>query len=371
VNWPVSLKVFSEIVLEWYVPLFVCILVVRTHKDIILLLKVLAICTIAISFAGLIEFLSEHKYYFDLIPKSMLDSMLKNNPSFAFMYNNPVYRDGSYRANSIFYVSLSLGEFVAIMSPIAAYFILDGRNRRERLLGIVTGVWCLIGLYCSGSRGGYVGFLTGIPIFAFVWTVRHSKLNPSSLVSGLMRFVFTAGTIATFLLILFWPRLHAMVLGYDDGDRILQWQMALPHIIESPVTGHGLGTAGAVVGYGNFGLFSVDSYIISTLVELGVPGFLLFFCMILIPIWNGLRLYLTDMDEEAAIAGSLACSLLAFAVYRITLSQQENHTLVFLIVGLMFVIGKLAKDRRAAMMLRQGVPSGAGLRVMVPAHLRQ
>jgi len=76
-------------------------LVVRNHQDVVLLLKVIAVCTIAISFAGLIEFITEHKYYFDIMPKSMLDSLLKNNPALAIMYNWSVYRDGLYRANSI------------------------------------------------------------------------------------------------------------------------------------------------------------------------------------------------------------------------------------------------------------------------------
>src|SRR5262249_23312242 len=148
----------------------------RNHEDVLFLLKVIAVSTIAVSFAGLIEFITEHKYYFDIMPKGMLDSMLKNNPAMALFYNWSVYRDGSYRANSIFVTSLSFGEFVAMLSPIATYFILEGRDRRERALGVIVGASCLIGLYCSGSRGSYVAFLVAMPVMAFIWTVRHSRL---------------------------------------------------------------------------------------------------------------------------------------------------------------------------------------------------
>jgi hypothetical protein len=73
---------------------------------------------------------------------------------------------------------------------------------------------------------------------------------------------------------------------------------------------------------------------------------LFFFGIIAIGIWTGLRLYVTDNDERAAVGGPVAGSLIAFAIYRIALSQTENHTLVFLIIGLVFAIVKLARDRR-------------------------
>jgi O-antigen ligase len=160
-----------------------------------------------------------------------------------------------------------------------------------------------------------------------------------------------------------------MVLGDNDGDRLLQWEMALPHIIANPVTGHGIGNSGEIVGYGGGGVFSVDSYPITLLVELGVPGLLLFYCMIGFAIWIGLRLYLTDMNEKAAVAGPLACSLVAFAAYRTALSQQENHTLVFMLVGLMLVVKKLADDRRIALQ-RSGRQNATQLPFgdLVPVH---
>jgi len=68
-----------------------------------------------------------------------------------------------------------------MVSPIATYFILEGRDRRERALGVIVGVCCLIGLYCSGSRGAYVAFLVAMPVMALIWTVRYSKLHPESL----------------------------------------------------------------------------------------------------------------------------------------------------------------------------------------------
>ena len=51
---------------------------------------------------------------------------------------------------------------------------------------------------------------------------------------------------------------------------------------------------------------SVDSYVITLLVENGVPGCLLFFGAIAIAIWIGLRVYLSDRDPRGNLGSALA-----------------------------------------------------------------
>jgi hypothetical protein len=102
---------------------------------------------------------------------------------------------------------------------------------------------------------------------------------------------------------------------------------------------------------------SVDSYLITLLVENGVPGFLLFFAAVAIAIWIGLRVYVSDGNPRATVGSALACSLIAFAVYRTALSQTENHPLVFIIFGLIFVMGRLAYDRRVVAQERASLGS--------------
>ena len=127
--------------------------------------------------------------------------------------------------------------------------------------------------------------------------------------------------------------------GSTDA-RVIQWELAKPHILSNPITGHGQGTAGDVIGFMSGNFTSVDSYVLTLLVEVGVPGFMFFFGMIACGIWIGLRQYLTNPNRWAALGGPIACSLIAFAVYRLALSQRENHTLFFLLVGVVFAMGK-------------------------------
>ena len=66
-----------------------------------------------------------------------------------------------------------------------------------------------------------------------------------------------------------------------------------PHQIK-PITGHGFVTGGFDIGS------SIDSYVISLLLETGVPGLLFFAGLSCLPIWYGVRGYLADLTELGA-----------------------------------------------------------------------
>src|SRR5262249_42574622 len=158
-----------------------------------------------------------------------------------------------YRASSIFTVPLSFGEFEAMVAPIAAYFIFHAATGRERALGIAAISFAIVGLVISGSRGGYIAFLIGMLLMIFAWGIRYMRSNPQSFIGTLMFGIFTVGAGATLSLIMVWPRLHDMVLGgwdtaSSDDARFAQWDLAMPHILSNPITGHGVGTSGILAG---------------------------------------------------------------------------------------------------------------------------
>ncbi len=358
-RYPVSsLKETVDTILNCYVPFFACILIVRTDEDVVYLLKIISIAAIIAATLGVIEFFLQRRYYFDIFPKSILDAMLSSNPALAGIYYNPSFRNGLYRASSIFTVPLSFGEMAAMTAPIGAYFVFHGQNPKLRLLGAVTVIASILGLLCAGARGGLIAGALAMAVMLFLWTARQSKLNRRSMVSAVFAALFLVGTVAAIGLILSSTRLSNMFLGGGDTvssneARFTQWNMALPHILANPVTGNGTGTAGDVIGFLTpGGTPTVDSYIISLLVEVGVPGFLFFAGIVVIGIWLSLKLYLGDPDSRAAIGAPLACSLIAFGVYRLVLSQRENHVLFFLIIGLVFAAWKLGRDRAAARSLQ-------------------
>ncbi len=78
---------------------------------------------------------------------------------------------------------------------------------------------------------------------------------------------------------------------------------------------------------------SIDSYLLATLVETGVPGTVFFFGGILIATWTGLKRYLFDRSWQGALMGGLSCSLLAYFTYRTVLAQRENVLLMYLFIA--------------------------------------
>jgi O-antigen ligase len=206
-------------------------------------------------------------------------------------------------------------------------------------------------LLVSGSRGGFVSFLVAMPAMLLLWTIRYTKANRASFLPVLMSALAMMGTVATMGLILFSGKLSRTIFGGGEtagstSARFDQFNMALPHIVSNPVTGHGRSTAAELVGFFTPGnpIPTIDSYLITLLVEQGVTGFLLFFGMIGFGVWFAARLYIGNPDERATLGAPIACSLLAFAVYRIALSQTENHTLMFLMIGLVFALVRVSQN---------------------------
>jgi O-antigen ligase len=374
-----KIRAFSGLIdtlLTWYVPLAACILIVRTHEDVISLLKVVAIAGIVDAALGSVEFYLERRFYFDIIPSGLLERMLEANPALQMMYSTPLFRNGLYRASSVYSVPLSFGELAAMTAPIGAYFFFHATNLKWRLLGTITVVASVVSLIISGARGGFIAFLVAMPAMLALWTIRYSKSNRGSLIGGIMGVLFSVGFLALLGMIAFSGRLSKMVIGGGDtvastSARSIQFNLALPHILANPITGNGAGSSGELVGFYNPGstIPTVDSYVITLLVEQGVPGLLLFFGTIAFGAWIATKIYISLMDERATVAAPIACSLIAFGVYRLVLSQGENHTLFFLIVGLVFAVSKLSREWTAA--IPRNAKGFNSLPLHLPSHLSE
>src|SRR5262249_34131621 len=98
INIGVSTEQVFNAILNWYVVLFACLIAIRNEDDIIVVLKVIVIAGILVSWAGVVEFAFERRFFLDALPKSILDPLIENNPAVRIMYEGSPYRDGLYRA---------------------------------------------------------------------------------------------------------------------------------------------------------------------------------------------------------------------------------------------------------------------------------
>ena len=362
-----SISAVIDAVLIWYVPFITIIYLTSDEGDVDRFIKTIAWCTVFISVCGLVDWVLERNIFIAILPKPILNALMESSPTFADMATTGGFRNGEFRAPSVFNNSLSFGQFEAMIVPFGYYFLLHRRGV-DQWLGFLVVASGLLGVITSGARGAYVALIAATPVFAGLWALRKARFNPRSLEPAMVGVAGGSGFTGLIILIFTWVKLRNRVLG-RPGDpstqsRWDQWHMALPHIQANPLTGHGVGTGADVVGYFNPGAEfpTLDSMLISMLVETGVPGFLFFYGSVIFAIVLGARKYLLDSSSRGAFAGGLSCSLIAFLVYSIVLSQVENFTLLFLFLGLTIALlsldGQSEKREQTPQSASKGSPPG-------------
>jgi O-antigen ligase len=343
-----STSALVDAILSWYVPFFAMIYIAKDKNDIIFLLKIICICAIFNTGAGVVEFFLKHRFFIDIFPKSMLATLIESNPSLANLLPNPGdFRNGLFRAASTFVTALSFGEFEIIVIPIGLFFLLHRETLFERVLGAAVAFGGIVGIFCSGSRGGFVGVIVSVAVFVIFYSIRKAVSSKGSLVPAISGLFGIIGFGCVIALLMLSHQAHDMVLGgaaqaSSTDARYLQWAAGSPFIKSNPITGHGFGLGGIIIGLGQ-----IDSYILSLVVETGIPGLVFFVGLLVLPVWYGLRNYLSDMSESGALAGALACSFIGFAMNRLVLSQKENHMLIFSLLAIVIVLNYESARKRA------------------------
>jgi hypothetical protein len=335
-----STSALIDLILSCYVPFFAMIYIIRDKHDIVFILKIISVCAIFNTAGGVVNFVLQRDVFLQLIPPSMLDQLLVNNPTLQYLLPGHLehFRHGLYRSESIFVTPLSFGEFEIIVIPIGLFLALHRNNLSEKILGWAVVVGGFIGIYSSGSRAAWLGVIASVSVFIAIWSIRRAMQTKTSLapaIGALTGLIFVVCIVA---LITFSHTFHNMVLGgateaNSTQARYDQWAAGVPLIMSNPITGHGFAAGGGII-QGD----TIDSYILSLVLETGVPGLLFFVGLLILPIWYGLRNYIFDMTEHGALAGALACSFIAFTVNRLVLSQRENHMLIFSLLAIVIVV---------------------------------
>ena len=148
VNVALSLSQLSEYTLSWFFPGLACVIVLRSDGDVRNLMKFIGLLSLVVAAVGLMDYIGQRNFAFDLLPKGLLDQSVETSDFFKRI-GATIMRNGRYRAPSIFNVSLSLGEFAAMIAPIGAYFSLHGEQIRERAFGFLVSFSALFSAYLS------------------------------------------------------------------------------------------------------------------------------------------------------------------------------------------------------------------------------
>lgn len=348
-----STKFLINFCIDTLFPFFACVFVMDSERRQDKFLRIMVLCAIFAVMLGCIEYYIQRRFLFHL----MSQSVIEKDPRFAAALSANLFGNGRFRASAHFLVPLSFGEYCSLILPVALYFLAYPRNARDRILGLCGALAMLVGVYVADARGGVVGVLMGSAAFMLLYTIKAVGRRKSSLVGpwliSLLPIIFSivpammlaSHTFSTFIT-------HGEEGASSTDDRYIQWGMAWPKILSSPLTGWGLGNSGKVVGFVSSGAagVSVDSYPLTLIVDSGVLGLFAFYAVLGILLWRGVSIYLRNSNPASAKAIALVSTFVAFLVQRTVLSQTENFTNIFMLIGLFVALEQILRSQKNSTM---------------------
>ncbi len=247
---------------------------------------------------------------------------------------------GEYRVSSTFSTPLGLAEFLALSMPFVVYFAVYSTNSLARVAAAATVPFLFTIIVWTDSRLGMVGFLGTSLLYPLAfgvlrWRARRDDMVGPAIVLA-YPLVFAGFVVAT----LFVHRLNKAIWGggaqaASTATRQTQVHIGIPMILRHP-WGHGIGMGADALGFVSpAGVPTIDSYYLSIGLEYGIIGFIVYFSLILTALYAaGIGLLKQGADaKQTALLVPIVISLINFVVVKSVFSQQDNHPLVFMMIG--------------------------------------
>lgn len=227
-------------------------------------------------------------------------------------------------------------QYLAAMSFLC--LIKDPEDERLPILNYVLLVGAVIGIMYTGGRGGLGGWAAG---FFFVTLFGNAKYRTTALITIVVLFgiVYAFGdNFAVF------QRGDNLSDSYED--RLSIWRDAFNIFLANPFFGIGLGNYSTYVSVHNPDQFWMvgqevvyydhpESGYLKLLTELGAFGFICIFALILVPLVNGLFLYLKKRNIAIIL---MIASVLSWMVAFYTVYSLGDVRMKLLIVTVICLI---------------------------------
>ncbi|UTW55880.1 O-antigen ligase [Kordiimonas sp. SCSIO 12610] len=263
---------------------------------------------------------------------------------------NPIYRNGSYRVRGTSITSLEFGELFAYLSPFAYYFLFERKSIIGKLIAISCLVIAFTAALTTGARLAHVGFLFAGATYVFLWGLRGWVQDARNILGPAIAILYTTMASLVFVALFASTRLNNLAFGGAGTEastqgRIIQWQTGFPKLLENPVFGHGMGQGASALNS-----ITIDSYILSILLETGVIALVCFLLFFGITIATAVKMYLYHSKNSPlnAMTASIASTMAAFLLIKTILSQIANHSLIYMLAAIVFIIAIKFKQQQAS-----------------------
>lgn len=258
-------------------------------------------------------------------------------------------REGQYRVQSTFTTPLGLAEFVALVLPFTLHFITGPYDFRLRTAAAVSVPFFLFTVWTTDSRLGLVGFFTSFLIYLLMWALIDWRRHKGNLIAPTIVFAYPVIVAAAFASTIFVGRIREKVWGSgqyaaSNEGRAAQFAEGIPMVLRNPI-GHGVGQGAETLGNTNpAGTLTIDTYYLLIGLEYGVIGFLAYYGMFVIATIRAgkLALALPEGDREVSLLVPLTVALTNFIIIKSIFSNEDNHPLAFMMLGMVFALASRA-----------------------------
>ena len=337
----ISLNKYIVALYSWLAIFLVAICTFKTPGRVRKFAQLLWVTTIISCLVGLQEYRMSEVPWAGRIP-----SFLKiEDPSIARILSGIVRAAlGEHRVQGKFTTPLSFAEFLALVMPFLIHFMIAGRGYIERIAAGVTIPLVIFIIITTDSRLGVIGLILTVLGYLFFWALNRWRRERKSIFAPFI--VIGYPVLSGFLLLssFYVGRVRNAVWGsgaYQASNDARETQLAdgLAIIARQP-WGNGIGRAAETLGYTDLeGFLTIDSYYLSIALEVGVLGFIAYYGAFLLAIWQGTRVSLeASENEQTAWLAPAVLALINYFVIKSVLSQQENHPLVFALLGLVLAL---------------------------------
>lgn len=258
---------------------------------------------------------------------------------------------GEYRVKGNFTTPLGLAEFLALAMPFIVHFAMGPFRTPIRVAAAISIPIFFQVVILTDSRLGAVGGFLSVLLYVFFWGVLQWRRNKQSFVGPIVVLAYPA-VFCTFIAATFFvTRLKRMVWGggaeqASNQGRLNQIERGLPKIASNPI-GHGIGEGAETLGVvSRGGVLTIDNYYLLIALEYGVIGFLVYYGAILSAIfYSGRHALDPSNDREFGYLVPLCVTLTNFFIIKSVFSQQDNHPLIYMMLGM--VVALVYRKRQA------------------------
>lgn len=314
----------------WLLPFCATITYCRRQRDYVLLMKAFMLGAAVVGAIAIAEVATQR------LLADLLSPLIADDAEWLRNAQTQKIRDGIFRAQSSHTHPLSLGEHMAISAPFALAFLISARDFRGRALWFVAFAVIVLAAIGTNSRGAILAMALSMTAMGAILVYRFMKRAAATRWRPLIGFLFLASIAAAPLALVAGGKMISGAAGTSASNstqaRFDQVEQAWPLLVKRPIGGYGTGRSTRVLGFWGRTL-TIDNYYLSLALDLGFPGPIAFFSIMVA--WGAGGLSRSRKCHPSLGLLYVACFAAASSVAlgRSIISQTGNLAILYVMIA--------------------------------------